>query len=208
MLKKLLTRYPSLSVCAESLTAAAVSMINCYCHGGKLLLCGNGGSCADCEHISGELMKGFLKKRPLSAEQKAAMRTACPTLEGELLDRLQGGLPAVALPSLSSLNTAFANDVDPALMYAQSVLALGKPGDILLAISTSGNAANVVAAAKVAKGLGLTVIALTGAGGGRLAQLADIAVCVPETETYKVQELHLPVYHYLCASVETAFFEE
>ncbi len=208
MLNELLTRYPSLSVCAESLTASVAAMTACYRNGGKLLLCGNGGSCADCEHISGELMKGFLKKRPLSAEQKAVMRAASPLLEEVLLDRLQGGLPAVALPSQASLNTAFANDVDPALMYAQSVLALGKPGDVLLAISTSGNAANVAAAAKVAKGLGLTVIALTGEGGGWLAQLADVAVCVPETETFKVQELHLPVYHYLCAAVEAAFFAE
>ena len=149
-----------------------------------------------------------MKKRPLPAEQKAAMSAACPLLDERILDQLQGGLPAVALPSLSSLNTAFANDVDPSLMYAQSVLALGKPNDVLLAISTSGNAENVAAAAKVAKGLGLTVIALTGAGGGRLAQLADIAVCVPETETFKVQELHLPVYHYLCAAIEAAFFAE
>ncbi|MBQ2940256.1 MAG: SIS domain-containing protein [Clostridia bacterium] len=208
MLNELLARYPQLSVCTESLTAAVAAMIACYRNGGKLLLCGNGGSCADCEHISGELLKGFLKKRPLPAEQKAAMSAACPLLDERILDQLQGGLPAVALPSLSSLNTAFANDVDPSLMYAQSVLALGKPDDVLLAISTSGNAENVVAAAKVAKGLGLTVIALTGAGGGRLAQLADIAICVPETETFKVQELHLPVYHYLCAAIEAAFFAE
>jgi D-sedoheptulose 7-phosphate isomerase len=151
-------------------------------------------------------MKGFLKKRPLSDAQKAAMKARSATLDDSLLNALQCGLPAISLPSLTALNTAFCNDADPELIYAQAVLALAKPGDVLIAISTSGNAKNVFAAVQVAKGLGVTVIGLTGNTGGKLKQYADIAVCVPETETFKIQELHLPVYHTVCAAVEAHFF--
>lgn len=207
MLQKLLTRYPSLNACQNSICAAADALIAQYEKGGKLLICGNGGSCADSDHIVGELMKGFLKKRPLCEEQKQAMQQNCPSLSPAILDKLQGGLPAIALPSITALGSAFCNDVDPALVYAQSVLALGAKGDTVLCISTSGNAENVYAAAQVAKGLGLNVIGLTGAKGGKLKQIADICICVPETETFMVQELHLPVYHYLCAAVEEHFFK-
>ena len=208
MFQKLLTRYPALESCAGEIEKAKDMLIACYGRGGKVLLCGNGGSAADCEHIVGELMKGFLSKRPISSRQKAVMQERCPDLCEEMLDKLQLGLPAISLPGLTALNAAFCNDVDPELIYAQSVLALGKPGDILLGLSTSGNAKNVCAAAKVAKGLGLTVIGLTGESGGQLKLLSDTAICVPETETYKIQELHLPVYHYICAAVEQHFFEE
>ncbi|MBE6917417.1 MAG: SIS domain-containing protein [Ruminococcaceae bacterium] len=208
MLNLLLERYPQLTECADTLSAALTALIDCYQKGGKLLLCGNGGSCADCDHIVGELMKGFLKKRPLSGEQKAEMMKNSPLLEKTLLNKLQNGLPAIALPSIAGLNSAFCNDVDPELVYAQSVMAMGNKGDVLFTISTSGNAKNVIAAAKVAKGLGLTVIGLTGNDGGTLAGVADICIRVPETETYKAQELHLPVYHYLCATVEDAFFDK
>ena len=208
MQKELFSRYPALSSCAEEIETAKDRLIDCYARGGKVLLCGNGGSAADCDHIVGELMKGFLKKRPLSQETKAAMQANCPTLTEELLSKLQGGLPAVSLPAMAALNAAFCNDVDPELIYAQSVLALGKPGDILIGLSTSGNARNVCAAAQVAKGAGLTVIGMTGETGGKLKSLTDTCICVPETETYKIQELHLPVYHYLCAAVEHHFFEE
>ena len=183
-------------------------MVDCYQNGGKLLLCGNGGSCADCDHIVGELMKGFLKKRPLSSVQKDEMMHNSPLLDDVLLNKLQGGLPAIALPSVTALNSAFCNDVDPELIYAQAVLALGNKNDVLIAISTSGNSKNVVAAAKAAKGLGITVVALTGNKGGMLKDCSDILIAVPETETYKIQELHLPVYHYLCAAVENEFFEK
>ena len=206
MLNQLLNRYPQLSECADRLQEAAAALIHSYQQGGKLLLCGNGGSSADCDHIVGELMKGFLKKRPLSNERKAEMLKRSPCLEESLLHKLQNGLPAIALPSVAGLNSAFCNDVDPELIYAQSVLALGNAGDVLMAISTSGNAKNVIAAAKVARGLGLTVIALTGKDGGELGKLADICIRVPETETYRVQELHLPVYHFLCAETEAHFF--
>jgi D-sedoheptulose 7-phosphate isomerase len=206
MIQELITRYPVLSVCRNDIQAAIDTMIRCYEHGGKVLLCGNGGSCADSDHIVGELMKGFLKKRPLSDAQKAAMKARSATLDDSLLNALQCGLPAISLPSLTALNTAFCNDADPELIYAQAVLALAKPGDVLIAISTSGNAKNVFAAVQVAQGLGVTVIGLTGNTGGKLKQYADIAVCVPETETFKIQELHLPVYHTVCAAVEAHFF--
>lgn len=206
MLNELLNRYPQLAKCQDEIKKATAAMIDCYKNGGKILLCGNGGSCADCDHIVGELMKGFLKKRPLTTEQKAKMTSLSPLLEEETLSKLQGGLPAISLPSITALNSAFCNDVDPELIYAQSVMAMGKTGDVLIAMSTSGNAKNVFAAAMVAKGLGLTVIGLTGKGGGKLSEIADICIRVPETETFKVQELHLPVYHYLCAATEEEFF--
>ena len=153
-------------------------------------------------------MKGFLKKRPLSSMQKEKIKHCAPVLNDAMLGKLQNGLPAISLPSIAVLNSAFCNDIDPELIYAQSVLGLGKPGDVLLCISTSGNAKNVFAAAAVAKGLDLTVIALTGMDGGKLCEISDICIRVPETETFKVQELHLPVYHYLCAATEQAFFQK
>ena len=208
MLKELMTRYPCLTACEQEIAESIRTLIACYEAGGKLLICGNGGSSADSDHIVGELMKGFLKKRPLSAAQREQMQMRNPAFSAELADGLQVGLPAVALSSINGLNTAFGNDVSPTLAYAQGVLGLGKSGDVLLAISTSGNADNVAAAAQTAKALGITVIGLTGAGGGKLGGIADIVIRVPETETFKVQELHLPVYHALCAAVEAHFFAE
>jgi len=208
MLNQLMTRYPVLEPCRETLAAAEKALVDCFASGGKLLVCGNGGSAADAEHITGELLKGFLKKRPLSEDRRSQMRQRCPLVGDKLLNGLQVGLPAIALSSLTGVNTAFANDVDPALAYAQGVMALGRPGDVLLAISTSGNAANVNHAAVTARALGLTVIALTGQGGGKLADVSEIGIFVPEKETFKVQELHLPVYHYLCAAVEEVFFDQ
>lgn len=208
MINELVSRYEQLNACKQDIEIAANLIIDCYKMDGKVLICGNGGSAADSEHIVGELMKGFLKKRPLTVEQRLAMINNCDMLDDELLSKLQGGLPAVALPSAAGLNSAFCNDVDPELIYAQSVVGLGNPCDVLIALSTSGNSKNVVAAAKVAKGLGLTVIALTGESGGSLKSVADVCIKVPETETYKIQELHLPVYHYLCAATESEFFDE
>ena len=208
MIEELMKRYPELSVCREDIASAVTLLINTFQKGGKLLICGNGGSCAASDHIVGELMKGFLKKRPLSREQKERMKKACPDLDDRYLEQLQGALPAVALPSFTALNTAFCNDVDPELLFAQQILGLGKAGDVLLGITTSGNSKNVVAAAKVAKSLDLNVLALTGQSGGRLKDIADICIKVPQTETYKVQELHLPVYHVLCAMVEDYFFKD
>ena len=135
------------------------------------------------------------------------MKTNYPEIEDSILDKLQMGLPAISLPSFTALNSAFCNDVDPELIYAQALMGLGNKNDILLCISTSGNSKNVYGAAKVAKALGVKVIALTGNTGGKLKGISDICICVPETETFKIQELHLPVYHYLCAAIEEEFFK-
>ena len=207
MLNELLNCYPVLDECKDEIVSATQKIIDCYNNKGKLLICGNGGSCADGEHIVGELLKGFLKIRPISDEKKSEMKSNCALLDDEILSKLQGGLPAISLPSITGLNSAFCNDVDPELIYAQSLMSLGDKGDILLALSTSGNSKNVFAAAKIAKGLGLTVIGLTGKTGGKLKEISDICICAPETETFKIQELHLPIYHYICASVEEYFFK-
>ncbi|MGN0492194.1 MAG: SIS domain-containing protein [Acutalibacteraceae bacterium] len=208
MLNELLERYPSLVGCKKEIEKAAKAIIECYEKGGKLLLCGNGGSCADCEHIVGELMKGFLKKRPLCESKRADMKSKCDLVDDELLSKLQSGLPAIAIPSITALNSAFCNDVDPELVYAQPLMSLAKENDILIGISTSGNSKNVFGAVKVANALGIKVIGLTGKTGGKLKETADICICAPETETFKIQELHLPIYHYLCAATEEHFFKE
>ena len=207
MKQELLIRYPQLEKCVDEIEKAKEEMIACYERGGKILLCGNGGSAADCEHIAGELMKGFLKKRLLSEERKKYLQEKFSCLEEDLLNKVQKGLPAISLPSLMAVNTAFANDVEPDYMYAQSVMAFGNENDILIGISTSGNAVNVLNAVKMAKALDMTVIGLTGCTGGKMKKYADVCICAPENETYKVQELHLPIYHYLCAMVEDYFYK-
>ena len=202
----LIERYPSLAGCKSSINEAIKAIIRTLESGGTLLLAGNGGSAADCDHIVGELTKGFLLKRALSPSKKEKMKINCPTIREHTLEKLQGGLRAISLPSITALNSAFCNDVDPSLIYAQGVFSLGREGDALIAISTSGNSENVLRAAEVASGLGMTVISLTGEGGGAIAEVADIAIKVPERETYRVQELHLPVYHAICAEIEQHFF--
>ena len=206
MFSELIERYPSLSVCAEDIKSAEALLIETFERGGKLLLAGNGGSSADCDHIVGELMKGFLKMRPLPEDKKREMKANFADIDESVLLKLQCGLPAVSLSSASALNTAFSNDVDADLVFAQGVLGLGRAGDALIAISTSGNSRNVCQAARVARALGMKVIALTGECGDALGEIANVTVRVPEKETFKVQELHLPVYHYLCAAVEEYFF--
>lgn len=206
MLNELIERYPALSGSRESIELALEKIIGCFERGGKLLLCGNGGSAADCDHIVGELMKDFLIKRPLDGNLKEGMMRRSPRLNEAVLNNLQLGLPAISLPSITGFNTAFCNDRDPELVYAQGVLALAREEDVLIAISTSGNAKNVLRAAEVARGLGNTVIGLSGMTGGELKGTSDACICVPETETYKIQELHIAVYHYLCAAAEKHFF--
>lgn len=193
-------RYPVLEPCKQDIIDAVETIIRMYKNGNKLLLCGNGGSCSDCEHISGEFLKGFLKKRPY---EKGEI-----DLEEDVLCKLQKGVPAIPLTSLTASLSAFNNDVDPDLSYGQLVNALGKKGDVLIGISTSGNAKNVALAVKCAKALNIKTIGLTGAKGGLLRELCDIAIRVPETETFKIQELHLPVYHAICAQVEESLFEK
>ena len=198
-LRDLIRRLPALAPCEEAIGAAHAMLAACFRRGNTLLLCGNGGSAADCEHLAGELLKGFALTRPLSASDRER-------LPEPLASRLQEGLPAIPLPSLMSANTAFANDVDPQMTFAQGVWALGRPGDVLLGISTSGNAANVCHAIEAAHGRSMETLALTGAEGGRLAGLATHAIRAPETDCDRVQELHLPIYHCLARMLEETFF--
>ena len=202
----LITRYPALAACRKELDHALDLMLTMYEKGGKLLACGNGGSAADASHIVGELMKGFLLKRPMTAEEKARFENALGEDSIPFAEKLQRGIPAIALDTASALLTAYANDVDADLIYAQQVFAYAREGDLFLGISTSGNSKNVVNAAKTAKAMGLPSIALTGARDSALSALCTCTIRVPETETFKVQELHLPVYHALCAEIEARLF--
>ncbi len=200
----LLQRKPELTVCGEDIRKATDMLESCYRNGGKVLLCGNGGSAADCEHIAGELLKGFLSLRPADVDTLAKLQAAGFT--AEQASALQGGIPAVPLPSLSAVLSAYANDVDPTLVFAQLTYALGGKTDVLMGLSTSGNSKNVVAAAKAAKALGIPVIAMTGESGGKLLEICDVTIRVPEKETFLVQEYHLPVYHAICAELEARIF--
>jgi D-sedoheptulose 7-phosphate isomerase len=202
-------RHPLLRGCETDLRAALALLEATFARGGKLLLCGCGGSAADCDHITGELMKGFRLSRPLPADVRTAIGDVAGAEAGTRLSNgLQRGLPCISLTGSPALATAIANDMDPVLVFAQQTLVLGRPGDCLLGISTSGNAASVVAAFQVARALGLRTIAVTGREGGASAPLADVAVRVPADRTHEVQELHLPVYHALCLALEERFFGE
>ena len=203
---ELIERYPVLAVCRADIEAAAAALCRTFAAGNKLLVCGNGGSAADAEHIVGELMKGFLKPRRLSSAMGEKLRAAFPETGGYLYENLQGALPAISLVNAVALTTAFANDQAPDLTMAQQVLGLGQAGDALLGITTSGNSANVLYATQVARVQGLTAIALTGESGGKLKDIADITIRVPARETFKIQEYHLPVYHALCIAAEEEFF--
>ena len=198
-LDQLFSRWPCLRPCAPSIMDAFGVLLSLFRAGGKVLVCGNGGSAADAEHICGELLKKFKRHRAVPSEVAAKLRP-------ELAAKLEGALPAVSLVSMSGIITAFANDVSWETAFAQQVLGLAKPGDVLIALSTSGNSANCVAAAEVMKAVGGKSIAFTGANESRLSQVCNVAIRVPETETYKVQELHLPVYHALCAAIEEEMF--
>ncbi len=195
-MEQLIERYPSLAQCRESIEAARELMIDTYRSGGKVLVCGNGGSAADSEHIVGELMKGFLSRRQVSDGR----------IPENLRKNLQGALPAISLPSQCAILSAFINDVEPDMMYAQLVYGYAHGGDLVIGLSTSGNSRNIVNAAEVANCVGARTLALTGTKESMLSAMASVAIRVPETETYKVQELHLPVYHYLCAETERAMF--
>jgi D-sedoheptulose 7-phosphate isomerase len=205
---ELVACYPNLAVCKNDILQAAEAMIRCYCGAGKLLVCGNGGSAADSLHIVGELMKGFVLPRTLDAQTQASLRAVAPQAAEYLIAHLQGALPAISLVSEVGLSTAYANDQAPELGFAQQVLGQGKAGDVLLAISTSGNSANVLYAAQVAKAKNIAVVGLTGQSGGKLKEWADVLIAVPEQETFKIQELHLPVYHAICLALEEEFWGE
>lgn len=205
-LNLLIKRRPELAPCRESMAKAYTILENAFSKGRKLLVCGNGGSASDSEHIVGELMKEFRLKRRVYSNQAADLRAISPQLGSVLAERLQGALPAITLTAHSSLTTAFMNDSEPALVFAQQVNGYGKPNDVLLAISTSGNSQNILYAAVTAKARRMKAIGLTGAKENELMKYCDVCIRVPETETYKVQELHLPIYHCLCMMLEERFF--
>lgn len=206
-LEELTSRYPVLEAVKDQVLAAYEILRDCYAGGGKVLIAGNGGSCADSEHIVGELMKGFVKRRPVSGEFAAALREADANRGEELASCLQGGLPAIALTGHAGLSTAFLNDVNGKMIYAQQLYGYGKKGDVFIGISTSGNAENVMYAVAVAKASGIRTIGLTGKNGGKMAEACDCAIVVPADETFKIQELHLPIYHALCLMLEEHFYE-
>lgn len=205
-MEKLLKRYPALSAVSNDITEAVELLTDMYRHGGKLLCCGNGGSAADSEHIVGELMKCFKIKRPIKKELSDALLKYGK--EGaELSGTLEASLPAISLCGHSALSTAYGNDRNAYMTFAQQVNGFGQSGDTLLALTTSGNSLNCIYAAITAKAKGMRVIGITGTGGGRLSSLADVCIRIPESETYLVQELTLPVYHYICARLEEIFFK-
>lgn len=201
MLNDIISRYPALTICSDAIEDAIRLLVSVYKDGGTLY------SAADAEHISGELLKGFLLKRALSYND-TELFNKFGERGSTLGSRLQGSLPAVPISSLTALSTATANDNDAEIAFAQAVWGLVRKNDVLIGISTSGNSKNIIYAAIAAKVKGAQVIALSGETGGNLKQYSDVCICVPETETYKIQELHLPIYHYICTELERHFFSQ
>ncbi len=204
-MEQLLKRYPALSVCAEQIMRAYSILEETYLNGGTVFTCGNGGSQSDADHIVGELSKGFLLKRSLPCEVVQQISSALGEDASDLCSRLQMGLRAMNLSSQPALSTAYANDVDPLMSLAQELFVMGRTGDSVIGLSTSGNAQNILNAFKVAGGLGIKRILFTGSGHGKCEKYADCVINVPECETYKVQELHLPIYHTICIMLEDRF---
>lgn len=202
----LVQKYTELSECRDDIQAAFEALRSTYQEGGKLLVCGNGGSASDSEHIVGELMKGFMSRRPLPAQEREKFAALFPQDSDFLCDHLQGALPAISLVSHSALITAFANDVSAEMIFAQQVYGYGYRGDAVLGLSTSGNSANVLRAMQVAKAKGLRTIGMTGHSGGKMKELCDVTIRVPWDSTPDIQERHLPIYHALCIMLEEAFF--
>jgi D-sedoheptulose 7-phosphate isomerase len=205
-IEELIERYPRLAQVECDIRKAAECLAASYRNGGILLVCGNGGSSSDADHITGEMMKGFEKERPLDGDLKERLATCSADRGKYLSEKLQKGLPTISLSSQTSLITATANDIDPDLIYAQQVAGYGSEGDVLIALSTSGNSRNIIDAAITAKALGMTVIGISGETGGRLTAFCDILINVPGRRTSHVQELHLPVYHAICRMVEEDIF--
>jgi D-sedoheptulose 7-phosphate isomerase len=205
--KRLIDLYPELVICEEDIQKAIQILSDCFSAKGKLLVCGNGGSAADSEHIVGELMKGYMSKRPLQESIRQKFMTTNDQEGLFLADHLQGALPAISLVSQSSLISAFANDVSADLVFAQQVYGFGQPGDVLLGISTSGNAKNVNYALQTARAIGMKTIGLSGPDGGKMKDYSDVIILVPGESTPAIQERHLPVYHTICAVLEQEFFE-
>ncbi len=205
-IEELIFSYPGLDVCIADIKAAFTMLRDAFLHGDKLLTCGNGGSASDAEHIVGELMKGYLRKRSVPEEMRSKLLSSNPEDGTYLADHLQGGLPAISLVSQTSLLSAIANDTAADMVYAQQVYVYGREGDVLIGISTSGNSMNVVRAVQVARALGIRTIGLTGRTGGKLRSLCDVCIRVPANDTTLVQERHLPIFHVLCAMLEEEFF--
>ena len=207
ILNEMISRHPALADCKKDIREAYIAVINCYSNQGKLLLCGNGGSCADADHIVGELMKSFERKRPIDKNLEGNLKSISGERGAFIADRLQSALPAISLNAHSALYSAISNDMDANLVFAQQVAGYGKKNDVLIAMSTSGNSQNIIDAAITAKAKGLTVIGLTGQNGGKMKQYCDITICVPSDSTPEVQEFHQPIYHTICRIVENRFFQ-
>ncbi len=206
---ELIERYPALECCRRSIDDALEMMIGSIRAGGKLMTCGNGGSAADAQHIVGELMKGFLLPRSIEEFNKkfsARLESECPQHAAYLKKNLQSAIPAVSLVGETALMTAFANDKAADLVFAQQVLGLGRAGDVLIAISTSGNSANVIYAIETARALDIKTIGLTGRTGGKMASMTDVSINAPADHAHTIQEFHLPIYHALCLALEAEFF--
>tara|TARA_B110000211_G_scaffold234597_1_gene304977 strand:+ start:4093 stop:4728 length:636 start_codon:yes stop_codon:yes gene_type:complete len=202
----LLVRYSELGPLRETLDDGLKLLYETYKSGRKIMVCGNGGSAADSEHIVGELMKGFKSKRAIREDQAQAFNSMYPRDSEGFIKNLQQGIPSLSLVSNAALTSAIINDGEASYVFAQQVFGIGKPGDVLIAISTSGNSENVVKAAQVANVLGMKVIVLSGAAGGKLRELATVSICVPSSDVAEIQELHLPIYHCLCLGLEKLCF--
>ena len=207
ILTDLVVRYPALGGVEKDILQAFFTLQNCYEKGGRVYLCGNGGSTADCEHIVGELMKCFKKHRPIDGDFAAALKTQ-GELGEELAHDLEGGLPAISLCGHSPLTFAYLNDKNPMLTFAQQLNVMGNEGDVLITLSTSGNSKNVVEAARTASALGISTVALTGEAESKLSEICDATINAPELDTFKVQECHLPIYHAICAEAERILFNK
>lgn len=208
IMNNLIERYPALDGCKADLMQAVELLINCYRNHHKVLVCGNGGSAADAQHIVGELMKGFVLPRKLSAEKQNVIQTAFPETGQYLIDNLQQALPAISLLGETALTSAYCNDKAPDLVFAQQVLGHGEEGDVLFAISTSGTSRNVIYACQIAKIQNMQIVGLTGASGGSMKELCDVTICAPSDITYQIQEYQLPIYHAICLALEEEFFGE
>lgn len=202
----LIERYPILKNTQNEIIDAYEILVNCFQHGGKLLIAGNGGSAADAEHIVGELMKSFISERKISCEFSDKLRSVEPTMEPILTQHLQGALPAIALDGHMALSTAYMNDCEPLLCFAQQVNGYGTAKDVFWGISTSGNSKNIIYAAVTARAKGMKVIGLTGGKKSKLSEMSDVCIMAPQRETYLIQELHLPIYHCICLMLEETFF--
>ena len=206
ILEELLERYPELKEQRDNILAVYKVLEESYVNGGQLLVAGNGGSAADSEHIVGELMKAFIKPRKLQDDLQNKLKTVDEKLGTVLADNLQGALPSIAVTGHVGLSTAYLNDCNPLLSFAQQVNGFGREGDVFLGISTSGNSENILYALVTAKAKGMKTIGLSGRDGGKMKAFCDEIIIVPEKETFKIQELHLPVYHALCLMLEERFF--